>query len=84
MKYCESIHQKFIEIENKHRTIEHNICYSHIERLKHDEEEVTVIPTKCYSYYWTPQFLHKLPEVATIKSDNKNYNKIAHLKSKTK
>ena len=78
------MHKKFIGIENKNRALKHHICYNCVESFKHDEEEVTVIPPKHYSYDWMPQFLHHLTEVATIEFHNEYYNKMVHLKSKTK
>ena len=84
LKQCESMDQNFIEIQKNHRALKHHICYNHIDRLKYDEEEVAVVPPRYYSYNWMPKFLHQLPEIVTIESHNKYYNKMSHLKSKTK
>ena len=84
LKHCKSAHQKFIEIKNKHRKFKYHVCYNDIDMFKYVEEEVTLIPTKHYYCNWIPKFLHQLPEVVTIESHNKCYDKMAHLKSKTK
>ena len=84
LKQCEYMHEKFIEIEKKHCTLEHHVCYNHISRFKNDEGKVAVIPPENCSYDWIAQFLHQIQELVTIDLRNECYNKRVHLKSKTK
>ena len=76
------MHQNSIEIENKYCTLKHNIYYNYIDSFKHDEDEVIMIPPKYYSYNWIPQFLHQIPELATIELHNECYYKIVYLNPK--
>ena len=83
-KQYESMHQKLTEIESKNYILKHHICYNHIDRFKHYEEEVAVVPPECYSLNWIEQFLYQIPELVTIKLHNEDHDKMVHLKYKIK